>query len=64
MLEVFHANQEPGTQVVGVEQPFDVPLIDQVRLAAYTGFRHNTATPRGDDERDGEEFRRAVAVVA
>jgi putative RecB family exonuclease len=29
MLEVFHAKQEPGTQVVGVEQPFDVPLIDQ-----------------------------------
>ncbi|MDO8478141.1 MAG: PD-(D/E)XK nuclease family protein [Candidatus Rokubacteria bacterium] len=29
MLEVFHAKQEPGTEVVGVEQPFDVPLIDQ-----------------------------------
>lgn len=29
MLEVFCSKQEPGTQVVGVEQPFDVPLIDQ-----------------------------------
>ncbi len=29
MLEVFHRNQVPGTEIVGVEQPFDVPLIDQ-----------------------------------
>ena len=29
MLEVFHKNQVPGVEVVGVEQPFDVPLIDQ-----------------------------------
>jgi putative RecB family exonuclease len=29
MLEVFHRNQLPGVEVVGVEQPFDVPLIDQ-----------------------------------
>lgn len=28
MLEVLHRNQEPGTEIVGVEQPFDVPLID------------------------------------
>ena len=29
MLEVFHKNQIPGTEIVGVEQAFDVPLIDQ-----------------------------------
>ncbi len=29
MLEVFHQKQEPGTEVVGVEVPFQVPLIDQ-----------------------------------
>jgi putative RecB family exonuclease len=28
MLEVLHRSQEPGTEIVGVEQPFDVPLID------------------------------------
>ena len=28
MLEVLHRNQEPGIEIVGVEQPFDVPLID------------------------------------
>ena len=28
MLEVLHRTQEPGTEIVGVEQPFDVPLID------------------------------------
>jgi putative RecB family exonuclease len=28
MLEVFHAKREPGAEVVAVEQPFDVPLID------------------------------------
>src|SRR5712691_6999257 len=28
MLAVLHRNQEPGTEIVGVEQPFDVPLID------------------------------------
>ena len=29
MLDVFCAKQEPGAEVVAVEQPFDVPLIDQ-----------------------------------
>jgi hypothetical protein len=29
MLEVFHRNQVPDTEIVGVEQPFDVPLIVQ-----------------------------------
>ncbi|MBI4608004.1 MAG: PD-(D/E)XK nuclease family protein, partial [Candidatus Rokubacteria bacterium] len=29
MLEAFYQNQEPGTEVVGVEVPFEVPLIDQ-----------------------------------
>lgn len=29
MLEVFYKNQEPGTQIVAVEEPFNVPLIDQ-----------------------------------
>ena len=29
MLEVFHKSQIPGTEIVGVEQAFDVPLIDQ-----------------------------------
>jgi putative RecB family exonuclease len=29
MLAVFHAQREPGAEVVAVEQPFDVPLIDQ-----------------------------------
>ena len=28
MLAVLHRNQEPGIEVLGVEQPFDVPLID------------------------------------
>ena len=28
MLEVLRKNQEPGTEIVAVEQPFDVPLID------------------------------------
>jgi PD-(D/E)XK nuclease superfamily len=28
MLEVLYRNREPGTEIVGVEQPFDVPLID------------------------------------
>jgi putative RecB family exonuclease len=28
MLEVLHRNQEPGTEIVAVEEPFDVPLID------------------------------------
>jgi putative RecB family exonuclease len=28
MLEVLHKNQEPGVEIVGVEQPFDVPLVD------------------------------------
>jgi len=28
MLEVLHKNQEPGTEIVAVEQSFDVPLID------------------------------------
>jgi putative RecB family exonuclease len=28
MLDLLHRNQEPGTEIVGVEQPFDVPLID------------------------------------
>jgi putative RecB family exonuclease len=28
MLEVLHRSQEPGTEIVGVEQPFEVPLID------------------------------------
>ena len=28
MLEVLHKNREPGTEIVAVEQPFDVPLID------------------------------------
>ena len=28
MLAVLHRNQEPGIEIVGVEQPFDVPLID------------------------------------
>src|SRR5262249_21621346 len=27
-LEVLHRSQELGTEIVGVEQPFDVPLID------------------------------------
>ncbi len=29
MLEVFYAKQEPGAEVVGVEVPFEVPLVDQ-----------------------------------
>lgn len=29
MLDVFHRSQVPGTEVVGVEQAFEVPLIDQ-----------------------------------
>jgi len=29
MLEAFYRKQEPGTEVVGVEIPFEVPLIDQ-----------------------------------
>ncbi len=29
MLEVFYEKQEPGTEVVGVEVPFEVPLIAQ-----------------------------------
>jgi len=29
MLAVFHAEQDPATEVVGVEQRFTVPLIDQ-----------------------------------
>ena len=28
MLEVLYREREPGTEIVGVEQPFDVPLID------------------------------------
>ena len=28
MLEVLYRNREPGTEILGVEQPFDVPLID------------------------------------
>jgi len=28
MLEVLYRNRQPETEVVGVEQPFDVPLID------------------------------------
>jgi hypothetical protein len=28
MLEVLHRNQEPGTEILAVEEPFDVPLID------------------------------------
>ena len=28
MLEVLCREREPGTEIVGVEQPFDVPLID------------------------------------
>ena len=28
MLAVLYRNQEPGTEILGVEQPFDVPLID------------------------------------
>jgi putative RecB family exonuclease len=28
MLEVLYKNQEPATEIIGVEQPFDVPLID------------------------------------
>ena len=28
MLEVLYRDREPGTEIVGVEQPFDVPLID------------------------------------
>jgi len=28
MLAVLHRSQEPGIEIVGVEQPFDVPLID------------------------------------
>jgi putative RecB family exonuclease len=28
MLEVFHANQDPAVEILAVEQPFDVPLID------------------------------------
>jgi RecB family exonuclease len=28
MLEVLHRNQESGTEILGVEQPFGVPLID------------------------------------
>ena len=28
MIEVLYRNQNPGTEIVGVEQPFDVPLID------------------------------------
>jgi hypothetical protein len=28
MLDVLYRNQEPGIEIVGVEQPFDVPLID------------------------------------
>ena len=28
MLEVLRKNQEPGTEIVAVEQPLDVPLID------------------------------------
>jgi len=27
MREVLHKNQEPKTEIIGVEQPFDVPLI-------------------------------------
>ena len=29
MLDVFHRNLVPGTEIVGVEHPFDVPLVDQ-----------------------------------
>ena len=29
MLEVLYREREPGTEIVAVEQPFDVPLIDQ-----------------------------------
>ena len=28
MLAVLHRSQEPGIEIVGVEQPFDVPLVD------------------------------------
>jgi len=28
MLDVLHRNQEPDTEIVAVEEPFDVPLID------------------------------------
>ena len=28
MLEVLYRHREPGTEILGVEQPFDVPLID------------------------------------
>src|SRR5262249_51750363 len=28
MLEVLYRHQEPGIEIVGVEQPFDVPLVD------------------------------------
>ncbi|HEY9385238.1 MAG TPA: PD-(D/E)XK nuclease family protein, partial [Gemmatimonadales bacterium] len=28
MLDLLHRHQEPGTEILGVEQPFDVPLID------------------------------------
>jgi hypothetical protein len=28
MVEVLHKEQKPGTEIVGVEQPLDVPLID------------------------------------
>jgi putative RecB family exonuclease len=29
MLEVFHREQEPETEIVGVEEPFEVPLVNQ-----------------------------------
>ena len=52
MLEVLHQKQEPRTKVVAVEQPFDVPLIDQETgevLDAPSSVRSisSSATPTG-----------------
>ena len=34
---MLHRNQEPGTEIVGVEQPFDLLLIDLTQMGV-TGW--------------------------